>query len=110
MCDTGHFCDANLLSYAIYYSLKMACRDDRHDRRVDHSQVLSAVHEQLWIHDSTQIKRQHGASTTWVKFCLYIGLDELQNLLICSVWSGIELERLQQLHRCCSKHLTIVHD
>lgn len=85
MCDKDYVCDANLLSYTIYYGLKVACRDDRHDRRVDHSQILGAVHEQLWIHDSTQIKRQHGACTTWVECCLYIGLDELQNLLICSV-------------------------
>jgi hypothetical protein len=72
----------------------MTCRDDRHDGCVYQSQVLSTIDEQLWIHDSSQIKRQHGASATWVEFCLYIGLDELQNLLICSVWSGIELKRL----------------
>jgi hypothetical protein len=55
----------------------MTCRNDRHDRRVDQSQVLSAVYEQLWIHDPSQIKGQHGASTTWVELCLYIGLDEV---------------------------------
>jgi hypothetical protein len=110
MCNRSHIRHSDLLSYAIYYSLKMACRNDRHDRRVDHSQILGAVHKQLWIHDSSQIKRQHGASTTWVELCLYVGLDELQDFLIRSVWSGIELKGFQQLHRCCIEHLTVVHD
>lgn len=82
---------SNLFGYTIYDSLQMTCRDDWHDRRVDQSQVLSAIHKQPWIHDSSQIKRQHGASTTWMELCLYTGLDELHDLMICSVWARIEL-------------------
>jgi hypothetical protein len=94
LCDQTRFHESNLLSYAIYYSLKMTRRDDGHDGRVDQSQVLSTVDEQLGIHDPSQIKRQHGASATWVELCLYVGLDELQNLLICGIRFRIELERL----------------
>jgi hypothetical protein len=88
-------CKTHLLSNPVYHGLEVTCWNQRHDRRINYSEILSAVHHKLRIDNTPRVERQHRAGAAWMKFGLYSGFDDFQNLRLCSVRPRGELEWLE---------------